>query len=49
MLLDLAAPQVGLPLRLAVIEDEEASEHDRKSVPSHVIVNPTLALGPESA
>ena len=45
----LAAPQVGLPLRLAVIEDdEEAPELDRQPVPFHVIVNPTLTLGPES-
>lgn len=45
----LAAPQVGLPLRLAVIEDDqEAPEKNRKPVPFHVIVNPTLTLGPES-
>ena len=45
----LAAPQVGLPLRLAVIEDvEEAPEQDRKPIPFHVIINPTLVLGPES-
>lgn len=45
----LAAPQVGLPLRLAVIEDDqEAPEQNRKPVPFHVIVNPTLTLGPES-
>ncbi len=45
----LAAPQVGLPLRLAVIEDDqEAPEQDRRPVPFHVIVNPTLALGTNS-
>jgi len=50
----LAAPQVGLSLRLAVIEDKPENlkdvpadylkEHDRKPVPSHVIVNPKLTL-----
>jgi peptide deformylase len=45
----LAAPQVGLPLRLAVIEDTvEAAAQERKPVPFHVIVNPTLVLGSES-
>lgn len=44
----LAAPQIGLPLRLAVIEDVgESPEAERKPVPFHVIVNPTLALGGE--
>jgi peptide deformylase len=44
----LAAPQIGLPLRLAVIEDtSEASEMERKPVPFHVIINPTLAQGPD--
>jgi peptide deformylase len=39
----LAAPQVGLPLRFAVIEDTvEAEETDRRPVPFHVIVNPIL-------
>lgn len=48
----LAAPQVGLGLRLAVIEDlpdperglsaEERAERERDAVPFHVIVNPTL-------
>lgn len=48
----LAAPQVGLGLRLAVIEDvpdpergldeEERAARERDSVPFHVIVNPTL-------
>jgi peptide deformylase len=50
----LAAPQVGLPLQLAVIEDreeyvqalgaEKAAERERKPVPFHVIVNPVLTL-----
>ena len=44
----LAAPQIGLPLRLAVIEDPvEMPERERKPVPFHVIVNPRLALGDE--
>lgn len=44
----LAAPQVGLPLRLAVIEDPgEMPERERKPVPFHVIVNPRLTLGEE--
>lgn len=51
----LAAPQVGLSLQLAVIEDrpentrdapaEMIKERDRKPVPFHVIINPQLALG----
>jgi peptide deformylase len=50
----LAAPQVGLSLQLAVIEDkpeytEKApqdvlKERERKSVPFHVIINPKLTL-----
>jgi peptide deformylase len=50
----LAAPQVGLALRLAVIEDKPENlkdvpadylkERDRKAVPFHVIVNPKLTL-----
>jgi peptide deformylase len=50
----LAAPQVGLSLRLAVIEDpadlqrsmtpEKLKERDRRPVPFHVIVNPSLTL-----
>jgi peptide deformylase len=44
----LAAPQVGLPLRLAIIEDNaEVPELDRRPVPFHVIFNPTLTLGAE--
>jgi peptide deformylase len=52
----LAAPQVGLPLQLAVIEDapeyqanataEELSERQRAVVPFHVIINPALTLEP---
>lgn len=50
----LAAPQVGLPLQLAVIEDKSEytrdappgflKERDRKPVPFHVIINPQLTL-----
>ena len=50
----LAAPQVGLPLQLAVIEDREENmkdltrellaERERKPVPFHVIINPVLTL-----
>jgi peptide deformylase len=49
----LAAPQIGLPLQLAVIEDpperlrdispEVLSERERSPVPFHVIINPTLS------
>lgn len=48
----LAAPQIGLPLQLAVIEDREeylediAQEHlterERRPVPFHVLINPTI-------
>jgi peptide deformylase len=50
----LAAPQVGLPLQLAVIEDREdylkaispaeLEEKDRRPVPFHVIINPQIEL-----
>jgi peptide deformylase len=50
----LAAPQVGLPLQLAVIEDreellrtlpvEELAEKERRPVPFHVIVNPEMTV-----
>ena len=50
----LAAPQVGLPLQLAVIEDKaeyqaalseaELLERERKPVSFHVLVNPELKL-----
>lgn len=55
----LAAPQVGLPLQLAIIEDKaeyqaalseaELRERERQPVPFHVLVNPqlTLLLTPE--
>jgi peptide deformylase len=52
----LAAPQVGLALQLAVIEDapqvqshatsEELKARERAVVPFHVIVNPVLTLEP---
>ena len=48
----LAAPQIGLPLQLAVIEDKTEytrdappgflKERERKPVPFHVIINPQL-------
>ena len=51
----LAAPQIGLQLRLAVIEDKPEylkdappaflKERERKPVPFHVIVNPQLKVG----
>lgn len=45
----LAAPQIGLPLRLAVIEDTaESPRQERMPVPFHVLVNPTLVLGAET-
>jgi peptide deformylase len=50
----LAAPQVGLALQLAVIEDreellsslpaEELAEKERKAVPFHVIINPEITV-----
>src|SRR3984885_6583271 len=50
----LAAPQVGVPLQLAVIEDREdymkdfsrevLAERERKPVAFHVIINPVLTL-----
>ena len=50
----LAAPQIGLPLQLAVIEDKaeyqatfseaELCQRERKPVPFHVLVNPQLTL-----
>jgi len=52
----LAAPQIGLPLQLAVIEDkaeyqkdapaEFMKERERKAVAFHVIVNPVITLEP---
>jgi peptide deformylase len=54
----LAAPQVGMPLQLAVIEDkedllkavpaEDLAEKERRPVPFHVIINPEITyLGDE--
>jgi peptide deformylase len=44
----LAAPQVGLPLRMAVIEDVvDMPERERTPVPFHVVINPRLTLGDE--
>jgi peptide deformylase len=44
----LAAPQIGEPLQLAVIEDvATVAETERTPVPFHVIVNPKLELGGE--
>ncbi len=44
----LAAPQIGLPLQLAVIEDvAEVEATERTPVPFHVIINPRLLLGDE--
>ena len=53
----LAAPQVGIPLQLAVIEDkeeylkgislEDLQERERRPVPFQVIVNPTIAVTSE--
>ncbi len=50
----LAAPQVGLPLQVAVIEDreetlqdlppQELAEKDRRPVPFHVIINPQITF-----
>ena len=42
----LAAPQIGLPLRMAMIEDHaDVPDMERKPVPFHVIINPTLSAG----
>jgi peptide deformylase len=53
----LAAPQIGLPIQLAVIEDrpeytkdiasERLAERQRQSVPFHVIVNPRIVAHSE--
>jgi len=50
----LAAPQIGLPVQIAVIEDraellesilpERLAERGRRPVPFHVIVNPKITL-----
>lgn len=54
----LAAPQVGLPLQVAVIEDKQeyidklgtgvAAERGRKTVPFHVVINPHLTIESET-
>ncbi len=51
----LAAPQIGKPIQLAVIEDmdhshlsaKEISERERNKVPFHVIINPILYIEEE--
>jgi peptide deformylase len=53
----LAAPQIGVPLQLVVIEDpieaiqkvtvEHAEERERRPVPFHVLINPKLAITSE--
>jgi peptide deformylase len=56
----LAAPQIGLPLQIAVIEDPESivddvpapelAEKERRPVPFHVIINPVITqLGADKA
>ena len=50
----LAAPQIGEPIQLAVIEDraeyltrrstDELAEHQRAEIPFHVIINPKLTF-----
>jgi peptide deformylase len=55
----LAAPQVGVPLQLAVIEDREEyhkklspaqlSERQRQPIPFHVIVNPRIVSADNTA
>jgi peptide deformylase len=55
----LAAPQVGISIQLAVIEDraeyladvsaEKLEKYQRDPVPFHVIINPKLTLGDSSA
>jgi len=56
----LAAPQIGYPLQLVVIEDqpefiqklpaEQVAERERKPVPFHVLINPKLTrLGSDPA
>jgi peptide deformylase len=45
----LAAPQIGVPLQLAVIEDvAEIESTERQPVPFHVIASPKLTLGDET-
>lgn len=52
----LAAPQIGQSLQLAIIEDKEEyqtsftereiNERNRKPIPFHVVINPTIKLLP---
>src|ERR1043166_2449077 len=54
----LAAPQIGLPIQLAVIEDraeyidglsaDELVERQRLEIPFHVIINPKLSFTGDS-
>lgn len=54
----LAAPQVGLPLQVAVIEDREdylklipsseLEERERKPIPFHVVINPKITAMTET-
>jgi peptide deformylase len=53
----LAAPQIGMPIQLAVVEDREEllkdaspemlAERERRPVPFHVLVNPKILLAPD--
>ena len=53
----LAAPQIGLPIQLAIIEDlpqywselspSEIAMRERREVPFHVIINPTITFAGE--
>ena len=55
----LAAPQIGVPIQLAVIEDraeyidglseEEITERQRAAIPFHVIINPKLTFLDDSS
>jgi peptide deformylase len=55
----LAAPQVGLPIRLVVIEDREEyhalvvparlQERERRPVPFHVLINPRIVFADSSS
>lgn len=55
----LAAPQVGVPVRLAVIEDraeyhvkatpEQLAARERRPVPFHVLINPVIVPGGDAA
>ncbi len=55
----LAAPQVGVSLQIAVVEDkeeylkdispEQLAERERDPVPFHVIINPTITVEPDSS